>query len=165
MKKETRILLIVVLTICSMITPVSCVVKKVQFDKNCSGFIKQAADANTVEIAFERITIAIDYAEHHGLTEGYTSVIYQTEEDNIGFWYKNLKACQEELGAALNSSQLEKSNVLMKVRESLTDNGEHGTELTIPLGISRYPNNTLFGIFGWISILIWIFLFCLIEDS
>ena len=46
-----------------------------------------------------------------------------------------------------------------------TYNGEHGTELTIPLGISRYPNNTLFGIFGWISILIWIFLFYLIEDS
>lgn len=165
MKKETRILLIVVLTICSMITPVSCVVKNVQFGKNCSGYIKQAADANTVEIAFERITIAIDYAEHHGLTEGYTSVIYQTEGDNIGFWYKNLKACQKELGAALNSSQLEKSNVLMKVRESLTDIGEKGTVLTIPSGISRYPNNTLFGIFGWISMLIWIFLFCLIEDS
>ena len=165
MKKETRIVLIVALAICSMITPVSCVVKNVQFDKNCSGYIKQAADANTVEIAFERITIAIDYAEHHGLTEGYTSVIYQTEGDNVGFWYRNLKACQSELGAAVNGSQLEKSNVLMKVRESLTDNGEHGTNLSLPHGISRYPYNTLFTIFGWISVIIWIIVFCIVGED
>lgn len=165
MKKETRILLIVVLTICSMITPASCVVKTIQFGKNCSGYIRQTADANTVEIALERITIAIDYAEHHGLMEGYTSVIYQTEEDNVGFWYRNLKACQCELEAAMNCSQLEKSNVLMKVRESLTDNGEHGTELSLPNGISRYPYNTLFTIFGWISVIIWIIVFCVVGED
>ena len=33
----------------------------------------------------------------------------------------------------------------MKVRESLTDEGEKGTELTVPPGISVYPNNIIYG--------------------
>jgi hypothetical protein len=60
------------------------------------------------------------------------------------------------LKACLNGSQLEKSNVLMKVRESLTDAEEGGTSLTIPQGISRYPNNAAWMIFGWLSALFFI---------
>ena len=40
----------------------------------------------------------------------------------------------------------------MKVRESLTDEGEKGTIMTIPDGISVYPNNSLFFVFGTISL-------------
>ena len=36
---------------------------------------------NTVELSLERITKAIEYAENNGLTYGYTSIIYKTEED------------------------------------------------------------------------------------
>ena len=44
-----------------------------------------------------------------------------------------------------NASQLEKSNVLMKLRETLIDNGENGDNLTVPDGLSRYPNNLMWG--------------------
>lgn len=148
------------LMLLALITPVSCTVKSIQFKQECSGYLKQTADANTVKIALERLNLALDYIERNNLTHGYTSVLWLTEEENVEFWYKNLKACQSELKACLNGSQLEKSNVLMKVRESLTDEGEKGTKLTIPNGISRYPNNASWMLFGWISFLLLIICPC-----
>ena len=153
------------LIVLGLITPVSCTVKTIQFDQDCAGYLKQAADANTAAIALDRVTKALDYIERNRLTKGYTSVLWTTEDENIGFWYENVKACKSELEACLNSSQLEQTNVLMKVRESLMD----GKELTIPNGISRYPNNAVWMIFGWLSSLlivggiIWIL--CLCEDE
>ena len=135
------------LIVLGLITPVSCTVKTIQFKQDCAGYLKQAADANTAAIALERITKALDYIESNRLTEGYTSVLWTTEDENVGFWYENIMACKAELKACLNSSQLEQTNVLMKVRESLMD----GEGLTIPAGISRYPNNSVWMIFGWIS--------------
>ena len=118
--------------------------------------MKQAADANTVELAYERISLALKYIETNNLTYGYTSVLWNTEDENVEYWYKNIKACQKELENCKNASQLEKSNVLMKVRESLTDNGESGTTLTMPCGIVYYPNNLAYGVWGCISTIIFI---------
>ena len=47
----------------------------------------------------------------------------------------------------------------MKVRESLTDDGEKGTSLTIPAGISRYPDNLWLGIWRAISYIVLAVLF------
>ena len=136
-----------VLIVLGLITPVSCTIKSIHFQQDCSGYLKQAADANTAAIALDRISKALDYIESNKLTDGYTSVLWVTEDENIGFWYENIKACKAELEACLESSQLEQTNVLMKVRESLMD----GNKLTIPKGIYRYPNNAAWLIFGWIS--------------
>lgn len=151
--------------ILSLICPTVWVVTGIIFNKNCGGYIKQAADANTAELAIERLDKAIAYAEAENLTDGYTSVFYKTEDDNIGFWYQNLLACRSELASCTNSSQLEKTNVLLKVRESLTDNGEHGTVITKPRGISRYPNNALMGIFMWLSIALFFFAWWLVTEG
>lgn len=124
----------------------------IEFDQNCGGYLKQAADANTAELALNRLDMAVKYAEEKGLTNGYTSVFYKTEDDNIGYWYQNLKACQKELKEVIGKSQLEQTNVLMKVRESLTDNGKEGTELTVPGGIARYPYNVFYGILTLLAI-------------
>ena len=151
---------VVLATLClvlGLIFPTITIVKHVQFDQRCGGYLKQTADANTPELALERINTALKYIEDNNLTEGYTSVLWRTEDENIGFWYENIKACQSELANCLDGTQLEKSNVLMKVRESLTDNGEDGTVLTIPPGISRYPSNLLFGLANTISIILLLF--------
>lgn len=141
----------IIILLISLIVPAICVVKSIQFTQNCGGYLKNAADANTVELALERVTVALDYIEAHNLTDGYTSVLWKTEDENINYWYRNVKACKEELENALDATQLEKSNVLMKVRESLTDNGEKGTRLTVPDGISRYPYNAILGVLRLIS--------------
>lgn len=136
----------------------------IEFDQNCGGYLKQAADANTAELALNRLDMAVKYAEEKGLTNGYTSVFYKTEDDNIGYWYQNLKACQKELQEVIGKSQLEQTNVLMKVRESLTDNGKEGTELTVPGGIARYPYNVFYGILMLLAIsLVGLGLFNLLE--
>jgi hypothetical protein len=142
----------ILLFIIAIIAPIAMVVTEIQFNQNCKGFLKQTADANSVELAIDRLNIAIKYVEDNNLTSGYTSVLYKTENENIGFWYKNLLTCREELTQCINSSQFEQTNVLMKVRESLTDDGEHGTEITVPLGIARYPNNKAWGCFIFFSI-------------
>jgi len=145
---------IVVLLVVSLIIPTVLIVKSIKFDQQCGGYLKQAADANTPELALERINVAISYIEKNHLTEGYTSLMWKTEDENIGFWYNNIVACRDELQSCLESSQLEKTNVLMKVRESLTDNGDSGVNLTIPDGISKYPNNWLWAILLTISMII-----------
>lgn len=149
-----KLSLILILFFVGLITPAICIVKNIEFRQNCGGYLKQAADANTVEIALERVDKALAYIEKRGMTNGYTSVVYRTEDENVGFWYTNIKACKHELESCLQGTQLEKSNVLIKVRESLTDNGDSGTVLTVPNGISRYPNNTMFAILLFLSAVI-----------
>ena len=123
---------------------------RVEFDQNCTGYLKQAADANTIELAIDRLDKAIDYVELQDWTDGYTSVLWKTEDENIGFWYKNLKASRIELEKALDASQMEQTNVLMKLRETLTDNNENGTYITYPDGLWKYPHNMEFAVFSWI---------------
>jgi len=149
-----KVAITIILFLIGMVVPTICVIKSIKFDQRCAGYLKNAADANTVELALERINHAIDYIEEHNLTDGYTSVLWKTEDENLNYWYKNILACKSELEGCLEGTALEKSNVLMKVRESLTDEGEKGTVLTIPKGISRYPYNALWGVLGLISYLL-----------
>lgn len=114
-------ILMLMIGACMFVAPIS---MGIEFSQQCSGYLKQAADANTVELALDRLNLAVKYIEEKGYTDGYTSIVYKTEDENIGYWYQNIKACQKELNDALDGTQLEKSNVLMKIRESLTDEGE-----------------------------------------
>ena len=166
-----RTVIPIFLIIIGLIVPTMCTVNSIQFTQQCGGYLKQTADANTAEIALERLNLALDYIESHGLTSGYTSILWRTEDENIEFWYRNLKACQSELEQCMNGTQLEKSNVLMKVRESLTDDGgESGLVLTIPEGLARYPNNLLWAIGNivcWLLLcigILWL-VFIFIEDD
>ena len=74
-------------------------------------------------------------------------------------------AGKKELDEARGKSQFEKTNVLMKLRETLTDNGESGTKLTYPTGLMFYPNNLLWGIVRGIGILCVVFLFIIVGGK
>lgn len=154
MTSKQRFFLGIALILIALIAPAICLVKKIQFNQNCSGYLKQAADASTVELALDRVNKALSYIEANELTSGYMSVIYKTEDENVGFWYENIKQCKKELEESINGSQLETSNVLMKVRETLTDEDESGTTLTIPEGIWKFPNNTMWAILNGFSFLL-----------
>lgn len=123
---------------------------RIEFNQSCKGYLKQAADANTVELALDRLDKALSYAERKGWTDGYTSILWKTEDENIGFWYDNLKASRQELILVQNSSQLEQTNVLMKLRETLTESTDKGTAITYPAGLWKYPHNGLFAVLAWI---------------
>ena len=125
----------------------------VQFDRGCGGRLKRAADANVVSLAKQELGTAIAYAERNGLTSGYTSVFWTTPDEDLGFWYANLKAAYGELeGLSADATLLERSNVLLKLRETLLDHGQRGEHVTAPDGISRYPHNRVFAAVNPLSI-------------
>ncbi len=120
------------------------------FDIDIGGHMKRAADANTIEMATEEMRIVVQQIETKGLTEGYTSIMYRTPDEDVGFWYRNMKSSLAELESiSQNATQLEKSNVLMKLRETLLDSAKNGDSITAPPGIPRYPYNTSYAAFGW----------------
>lgn len=125
----------------------------ISFSINVTNRLKRAADANTVEIAIEELDSVVSFLEENDIKNGYTSVLYQTPDEDIGFWYKNLKTSLTELkGLPADSSTLEKSNALMKLRETLLDSGKDSDTVTEPDGISRYPHNTAWACGNWILI-------------
>ncbi len=103
---------------------------------NCGGHLKRAADANTVEMAKKELDLSLKYLEDHKMTQGSTAVFWNTPDTDIGFWYENIKSSFDELNKITNDSpQLERTNVLMKLRETLLDHDI----VTEPDGIELYP--------------------------
>lgn len=146
MKKRLTYILI------GLILPCIVLVKCAQFMQDCKGYLEQCSNANSVEMALNRLELAIRYLERNDMTTGYTSILWKTEDENIGFWYENLQTCRQELIKARDASQLEQTNVLMRVRESLVKNGEKGESLIIPDGIVKYPHNLGYAIGLWLSL-------------
>jgi hypothetical protein len=132
----------------------TCIYKNVTLRQNCTGYLKRAADANTVETAKSQLEKAISYMETHNLTNGYTSVLWKTPDEDIEFWYNNIKSSYNELCKVTpETSSLEKTNMLMKLRETLLDSGSKGDSLTYPHGLSKYPDNVFWAIMNSLAIL------------
>ncbi|MEZ4911499.1 MAG: hypothetical protein R2774_11650 [Saprospiraceae bacterium] len=126
--------------------------KGIGLKQNVTGYLKRAADANTIKLANEELTKAINYLESKNLTSGYTSILWKTPDEDIDFWYRNLKASQSELQNLKSESALEKTNVLIKLRETLLDSGQK-TKVTVPAGLAVFPNNKLWAFLMSIAML------------
>ena len=114
--------------------------------QNVTGHLKRAADSNSIELALSELSTVLNYVESNGLTEGYTSVLYNTPDEDLTFWYENIKSSKIELENSRQSSTLEKTNVLLKLRESLVDGGEKGVRVTFPKGLAVFPHNKLLSV-------------------
>ncbi|MDO8469687.1 MAG: hypothetical protein Q7S84_01525 [bacterium] len=125
------------------------------FDIHCGDRLKRAADANTIELAIEEVAAALSYAEQEGMTEGYTSVLYRTPDEDVGFWYRNLSLSLAELKKVDDTTtQLERTNILMKLRETILDKGDTSESVTLPSGISIFPNNVAYMWFGVVGLIL-----------
>ncbi|MBI3336253.1 hypothetical protein HYZ98_01655 [Candidatus Peregrinibacteria bacterium] len=124
----------------------TCVVQDILFGINVEGRLKRAADANSVELAIQEMDAVVTYLEVNHMTGGYTSILYRTPDEDVGFWYQNLKSALEELKRVRpETTPLERTNILMKLMETLIDSGENGKSIiTIPRGIAVFPHNTLY---------------------
>lgn len=129
---------------------------KIQLNQRCLGHLKRAADANTIELALSEMNIAINYLKEKDMTTGYTSILYKTPDEDIAFWYNNLVSSRNELLKVQNANHFEKTNELMKLRESLLDTQDGNTILTYPKGLHKYPHNLLFCFIVTISSLLFI---------
>ena len=154
---------IILLTILALAGTGAVIYQRIDFKQNCSGRLERAANANTVELAVKELDAAIKYAEANGYTTGYTSVIYRTPDEDVEYWYNNLCASRKELlNLSDSTSTLEKTNTLMKLRETLTDIDKYGTHVIYPDGLQFYPNNILWGIIRYFILIVLFVIFILI---
>mgnify|MGYP000564814684 CR=1 FL=1 len=124
-----------------------------QFKINCGDYLKQASNANSTRMASNSLESALYFVEKNELTHGHTSAFYNTPDEDLGYWYRNIRSAKQELDAIPDStSNLEKSNVLIKLKESLTDGGK----IIVPRGISKHPHNTLFAFLNIFTIMLFI---------
>lgn len=138
----------------------------VQFDIHCGDYQKRAADSNNIELAEANLAIVIDYAKANGLTDGNTGVLWSAPEWDVQFWYQNVSASLADVRrvrANEHSSDLERSNVLMKLEKTMLIGS--GGEINVPDGISIFPANSFFFYWLWISVIGFVIsgIFVLIE--
>lgn len=166
-----KALLFIILAIICFASPffswIPSIVNSIEFSANCGNYLELSADANSIEIAEKQLSKAIDYLEANNLTSGYTKIFVYYPKNDIGMWYDNLKSAQTQLRDMLEQgefTELEESNMLMKLRETiLNDSGS----LTHPTGISLYPNYT---VMFWLNVTLWLLwilgcAFCSLADD
>lgn len=117
------------------------------YNKECGYFITQAAKASTIEIAQSSLKTAVYYLDNHGLANGNTAPYFETPLEDLGFYYRNLKASLANLDSIkVNATSTDISNTLIKLHESLS--------MPVPPGIENYPNNLAYSLWLWISIIL-----------
>jgi hypothetical protein len=133
---------------------VYCIYQGYVFKLNCGGYLKLAADAPTIERAGDFLSRALGYIEKTGKTSGNSAVIFKTPENDVGLWYGQLLAAKMTTDKILergsSATQLEKDNALMKIRETLLDQGEKGTVITRPAHISIVPYQVPIILLWWV---------------
>ena len=143
-------ILAIVFTLVFLVWGIDRIVMSYLFSIDISQHLKRAADANTIPIAMSELDIVIKNIESKGLTKGTVSLFLHQPKNDIGFWYNNINNSYKELAVLpVEATPLEKSNMLMKLRETLSDNGNNGsTSITQPEGIAIHPYNRLYFIWG-----------------
>lgn len=156
LKINTRSIFIILCVICFIVPFIvygASIVKTVRMNANCIEYFSMAADANSVELAEKHLSLGIKYLEEHDLTEGSTEIFIYGPKKDLGLWYENLKSAQAQLQELITRddlTELEESNALMKLRETLL--ADEGV-VTHPFMISFYPNHVAW---FWWQILIWL---------
>lgn len=115
-----------------------------------SGHLLRASSASTTEAANEELITALTEVERRNLTTGSTHLFWPTPATDIGYWYRNLKAAQAELASLPEeTSNLERTNILLKLRETIMTHSEK-PHVLIPEAIYVYPNRL--GYFLWCTV-------------
>ena len=130
------------------------IVTHYQFSVGCGQYLKRAATANSITLASSNLDTAIQYLEDHNLTSGQVSIFLKQPKNDITYWYTNLKSAQTELmNMKPDATQLEISNELMKIKESLISTTSSGESLIYPDGIQIYPHNAVLFWMSFISVI------------
>lgn len=145
------------------------IIKRIGYNQEVGGYLERAANANTVELAIAELEKATTGMVARGLcneallenTSGwpvtcYTSVLYNTPDEDLGYWRRNINTALLELRELPpDADRLLTSNTLMKLRETLAvASTEKGSMITSPEGASRYPHNTAWAVFGILSFIL-----------
>ncbi len=117
-----------------------------RFDVDCGAHLVRAANAPTIPLALESMDTVLAYCEEHGKTQGHSDIFLNKPENDVGYWYERLVSARDELRTVqADASSMAATNLLMKLRETITDNGN----LTLPTAIATFPNHIAWAFWGW----------------
>lgn len=132
-------------------------VKTIEFKNNVTSYLKRATSASSVELALQDIAYVVDYLEEKDMV-GHTSIFWNTPNEDVGFWFKNLKQTKLELESLKGASLSDETNALLKLRGTLLEDGKKGKKILMPKGMAVFPNNRLWfflvilaGVLGFIG--------------
>ncbi|MFH0873547.1 MAG: hypothetical protein V1846_01755 [Candidatus Komeilibacteria bacterium] len=157
MKGFTAVVLILLTMGMLLLMGISSCSRWKDYKTGCQDYLKLAADAPSVEMAEEFLTKAVSYADAHGLTAGNSAYFWQTPSNDVGIWYRKMKRALKTASEIIERSQsgsgsltqLEKDNALIKIRQTLIDEGQSVT-VTEPQHITVFPLQWLFQL-GWLA--------------
>ena len=155
MSNNTKSVIVLTSILAFFIAAIIHIVAGIQFNRSYSGHLKRAADANSLKLAEKELVTAMKYlinnnydteeGRNQGSVFDHTSVIYSTPDEQISFHYQNISDSLEEVREVRlkgdKATPLERSNVLMKLRETLLDDSGSGQKATYPKGMHVYPWN------------------------
>jgi hypothetical protein len=125
---------------------IACGLSVYQFNRGCADYLKLAGDSSTVEATNGFLGQALTYMETTGKTSGNSSLIFKKPLSDVGIWYKQTKDAKGVLEGIIakgdEATGTEKSNALLKVRETVLDMGSNGTSVTYPPHIALYPGGS-----------------------
>jgi len=125
-----------------IVLSIVCSLSVYQFNRGCADYLKLAGDASTIEAANGFLGQALAYMETTGKTSGNSSLIFKKPLSDVGIWYKQTKDAKGVLEGIIakgdEATGTEKSNALLKVRETVLD----GTSVTYPPHIALYPGGS-----------------------
>ena len=153
---KIKLILCIICAILPCVIYGSAIFKTINMSANCVSYFEMAADANSVELAEKHLSTGIKYLEENNLTEGSTKIFIYKPTNDLGLWYENLKSAQtqlQEMNEKEELTELEESNALMKLRETLLSS--EGV-VTHPSMISFYPNHIVWTWALWLTWLLWI---------
>ncbi len=146
-----------------LLLPIVCVYgwyqgREMAFNRDCKAHLKRAADATSVDLAKQELRTALDYIEAHGMTYGYATLFYYTPENDLRFWHQNLEQAWTDLTSLpKDATELERSNMLLKLRETILDHDKDGETVTSPGKAFLHPHISIFAwflcIFGALGLL------------
>lgn len=135
------------------------VVLSIRYDTHVTERLERAHSAHDLDTLYRELHRATDYLQLTDRDEGYTSIIYDTPSEDVGYWYRNLVQAQREVHDMLYFIDEGKErppnneiNVLIqKVRRTIAPYGDIKT----PQGISVYPHNLYYFAWAILSIVLW----------
>lgn len=118
------------------------VIANARLEWGCIQYLKRAADASTPALALGNLDTAIAYLGRYGLTVGSTAMFFDSPEDDVGYWYANLRTLRDEISRLpADAPRLEVAAMSVRVREVILDSGSRGMSVTMPNGLATHPYN------------------------
>jgi len=131
------------------------IVKSNHFDDNCTYHVQEAlTNSSTIEpknlsYSDKQISLAIDYIEINHLNAGWTTISGRTSSEDLALFHENLIKKRDYI----HKLQELDSQQLTGFQDYVNFRGLKPTSFEAPEGISIYPNNTLYLVWMYISIL------------